>query len=1566
MPLWALDSSNDRCTNGTVTAFGTSPVGEDKDKAFDDNTATKWLCQQPTAWIAYQFGGRQRWAVTNYTLTSGNDSPDRDPRNWTLEGSNDGSDWRVVDARTGVGPWAARNTSYAFACSNTASYEYYRLNITAYNGATITQLSEIELFGERSPAPEFDNWVSATNVNDNSACLSGILSSTGGSATAVMAYWGTNDWGTNATAWTGSGSSSNMGVQSVGVVTCPVGGLNLGGVYWFRLAASNDAGVVWSPAGRFVANTPPFGGWTRRAKVTFTGYTKSDVLSGFPVLVTLGPNVSGFDYGDFLSGTNDDLRFTDATEARALNYEVDTWNTNGASLVWVQVPRLASSNDYIWAYWRREGQAPASCTTDGSTWSNGFLAVWHFGQTNGAADLRDSTANRNDATNGASTSVAGCAGTAQGFASASNQYVALPYSSRFLPSDTNLTVSAWVKPTVNNSGTRYFNLSRGGGSSALILYLQSNGTKTQLQRLNGGGTAVVDATATGSFTAAKWNHLAWTYDVLVGATLCMNGARDVASVAPSGAGAAGGAEAGKISGNIPGSGNFYDGAIDEVRVSSVVRSPAWSWAEYATMSTNGGFAQYGAAAVVGGMPEPAAIATLPPVSVRAGGADVAGVLSSTGTSVTALYLRYGESDGSSSGTWDAMELVADEGVVQTYTNTLSLSTDRTYYYQYAASNSMGWRYGGVRSFITAPITVAKASDASEVGLTPGTFTVSRASSATGIAVTVGYTVTGGTASNGVDYVTPAGTVTIPAGASSAPIVITPKFDRVSSEGPETVQVTLLSGTFYPLGSPATATMEIVDNASLPESLDLIWDDASGNLLWDQSSLNWHVSGSANGSCFFNNGDSVTFPNPASSTTISLNNQTQSVKGVSFTAYDSTVVTSIGTSAGNGSLVLGSGGISEIANQYCIAVVNCNVQLATNASVVHTNAQRSITFNGWVDTAGYSLTCVEGGQGHTYNGNVKGTGAVTCTTGVVTFNGSNSFSGVVTAGNGGTVSIAGSAGSFLNASNVVIANGGALSIGDTGYNVPDDGITTFGRIRNTQGLTLYGGTPLVQDGVRFNVAVLGNGASSTERVGNVTFRVNWSGIDVRSTTFVPAALVRDPESRPLGLLRSSAYNLGSGSYLKPVDGAAGLTQIGGDGSRLTNKKVVPWFTCLSKSSTWQSHPDTLVTFNASNGFVQLNPAMDFVLGTSSNAFPAVNADGYDNVRLLYSGAAPTGGASTVSLAGDTAVNSLVFDSDYASSVNNKAMTLTGPAGSTLTINSGVIMAAPSGASGGNMAATLNVPSVSFGAAEGVVTLGNRDGGSLLINSALSGTNGLTVFQDGWGGNPIFISGANSNLTGQITIGSSLICVSSSVYALGSGSNDLFLTGGLSTDVGVSGGRSVTVKSVKGFGKLTARYNNPSFNIGGDGTLGAANTLMLTNNGTISPGEGDLAGTLTFESFATVKLMGGRVAVDLFGSNRCDRVAFTGAPAVRIGGSSLAVALHYPPSVGDTFLVMSTAGTTTNTGKFAQGDSVMAVYDKWKATFDILYNSNLAGGDGNDVVLRVSLVEPHYLGTMFGVW
>jgi hypothetical protein len=103
--------------------------------------------------------------------------------------------------------------------------------------------------------------------------------------------------------------------------------------------------------------------------------------------------------------------------------------------------------------------------------------------------------------------------------------------------------------------------------------------------------------------------------------------------------------------------------------------------------------------------------------------------------------------------------------------------------------------------------VATVPCASEQGPVAGVFTVTRAGDTTD-PLNVSYAI-GGTATNGTDYAAITGTVTIPAGAGSATVTITPILDTLA-EGDRTVTLTVSTDLAYAVGTAASGTVTIHD------------------------------------------------------------------------------------------------------------------------------------------------------------------------------------------------------------------------------------------------------------------------------------------------------------------------------------------------------------------------------------------------------------------------------------------------------------------------------------------------------------------------------------------------------------------------------------------------------------------------------------------------------------------------------------------------------------------------------------------------------------------------------------
>lgn len=91
--------------------------------------------------------------------------------------------------------------------------------------------------------------VEAANVAPTGAHVTGFLMSTGASATAVSAFWGASDGGTDPSAW--DHHSTLPAPQPEGAFALAATGLAANDTCYYRVAASNASGVVWSPAHAF-------------------------------------------------------------------------------------------------------------------------------------------------------------------------------------------------------------------------------------------------------------------------------------------------------------------------------------------------------------------------------------------------------------------------------------------------------------------------------------------------------------------------------------------------------------------------------------------------------------------------------------------------------------------------------------------------------------------------------------------------------------------------------------------------------------------------------------------------------------------------------------------------------------------------------------------------------------------------------------------------------------------------------------------------------------------------------------------------------------------------------------------------------------------------------------------------------------------------------------------------------------------------------------------------------------------------------------------------------------------
>jgi autotransporter-associated beta strand protein len=319
--------------------------------------------------------------------------------------------------------------------------------------------------------------------------------------------------------------------------------------------------------------------------ITFPGYNRAEPLVDIPLLVELGSNISGFSYTQFAAPGGADLRFTTANDTNVLNHEVDTWNPDGDSRVWVQVPTL-TSNTTLRAWWGNGAWTnPPASTTNGATWSAGYVGVWHLaGNT-----ATDSTAAAHTATTTSSMPTNGVIG-GGAFFSGSNAMVQVPWSPDFDlagPFEVQgwFKVAAADKPAANN----FLTLTSKEATASFTnrnwwISLRNDG------RLWWKSSADLDTTNATDLADASWHHFAAVHDGTA-ARLYVDGLQAAIDATP---GPADTQNEPVLFGNESGTTRYFKGFLDELRISNVSRSSNWVWAVYQNIASNSVFTDFGA------------------------------------------------------------------------------------------------------------------------------------------------------------------------------------------------------------------------------------------------------------------------------------------------------------------------------------------------------------------------------------------------------------------------------------------------------------------------------------------------------------------------------------------------------------------------------------------------------------------------------------------------------------------------------------------------------------------------------------------------------------------------------------------------------------------------------------------------------------------------------------------------------------------------------------------------------------------------------------------------------------
>ena len=430
--------------------------------------------------------------------------------------------------------------------------------------------------------------------------------------------------------------------------------------------------------------------------IAFPGYSGSEALADFPVLVKLSEGLAGFRYADFARNDGFDLCFTDAN-GKLLAHEIDTWNTNGVSSVWVKIPSLTASTTIKAHY----GCVKPIVPKVESVWDSDYVGVWHLGEQK--LPLADSTGASRDITSadgsGIGYGVAGIAGGAVDFGATGAGRCVNADDHANLDGFQKMTIEAWTyqasRPTGSDKNTGILG-KRNSASSQASYYLYDNGDAQQTSFYVSSSGSSSQAAGNLVPTALNvWNHQVHTFDGSQSANNAkgyLNGEYKSSGTANVSQIFAGSAEL-HIGSFQSGDTRNFPGRIDEVRISKCVRSADWIKATHDTIA-NAAFATY---AVDGIVPEE------PPAPQVVSASDAAG-FDYTNRLVTVTGLSAGETvtlSTARAGTTTAMTATADANGEAVF----NVATAPGAVYSYAVSRdgtelasggfvTGGWKSGG--------------------------------------------------------------------------------------------------------------------------------------------------------------------------------------------------------------------------------------------------------------------------------------------------------------------------------------------------------------------------------------------------------------------------------------------------------------------------------------------------------------------------------------------------------------------------------------------------------------------------------------------------------------------------------------------------------------------------------------------------------------------------------------------------------------------------------------------------------------------------------------------------------
>ena len=315
--------------------------------------------------------------------------------------------------------------------------------------------------------------------------------------------------------------------------------------------------------------------WLMNKMFTINHSMIDEVLTDFPVLVQI-PSYEGA-YCD----NGNSIRFVSMDNTTEYPYEIDTWNTSGTSFVWVKLPVVYSNIDTNFMMYYNNSNA-IDDETPSDVWDDDYVGVWHLNEDN-ATHTFDSTANNNHGELKNSINVYNNSFIGNGFLFDSiDDYIDIGDNLDMGTYD--YTISAIISTDYKTGSHVVVSKSRAGGETGRYSMVVKE-TSGYLTGVFDGIYVNIEHSGDDDIADGDYHNIVYTFDrdsymigyvdsVLTGTNVDISGDdgtdMDVSTHLGFGCG--------WDSSNNPTV--YFDGIIDEVRISNVVHSNAWLSAEY--------------------------------------------------------------------------------------------------------------------------------------------------------------------------------------------------------------------------------------------------------------------------------------------------------------------------------------------------------------------------------------------------------------------------------------------------------------------------------------------------------------------------------------------------------------------------------------------------------------------------------------------------------------------------------------------------------------------------------------------------------------------------------------------------------------------------------------------------------------------------------------------------------------------------------------------------------------------------------------------------------------------------